>query len=100
MAVLRDNDFNFIFINFISWNNYIIFLNEIIDEDPSASNPYTNGQYVDPNITVSGIGRGSNIGPDASAAPLFRLDTYIAKNWDVIFHPDDYLPICMHVEYK
>lgn len=67
-----------------------IFLNEIIDEDPSASNPYTNGQYVDPNITVSGIGRGSNIGPDASAAPLFRLDTYIAKNWDVIFHPDDY----------
>ena len=39
----------------------IIFDNPITDTDPSLSNPYTNGQTVAANLTVSGIGRGSGI---------------------------------------
>lgn len=65
-----------------------IFSNEITDTDPSDDNPYTNGQYVDPNITVSGIGRGSNITPVQN---LFSNDKYAAYNWSIVFHPDDYI---------
>lgn len=38
-----------------------IFTNPITGTNPSAFNPYVTGQTVSPNITVSGIGRGSGI---------------------------------------
>ncbi|MCK0108107.1 T9SS type A sorting domain-containing protein [Flavobacteriaceae bacterium S0825] len=65
-----------------------IFSNEITDTDPSADNPYTNGQYVDPNITVSGIGRGPGLTRVQSA---HGVNTYAAYNfWTNRFHVDDY----------
>jgi hypothetical protein len=38
-----------------------IFSNPITGTNPNTANPYTAGQTVSPNITVSGIGRGSGI---------------------------------------
>ncbi|WP_347066129.1 IPT/TIG domain-containing protein [Flavobacterium sp. WV_118_3] len=38
-----------------------IFSNPITGTNPNTANPYTTGQTVSPNITVSGIGRGSGI---------------------------------------
>lgn len=38
-----------------------IFSNPITGTNPSSANPYTTGQTVDTNITVSGIGRGTGI---------------------------------------
>ncbi|WP_300492272.1 lamin tail domain-containing protein [Flavobacterium sp.] len=38
-----------------------IFTNPITGTNPNTANPYTAGQTVSPNITVSGIGRGSGI---------------------------------------
>ncbi|MFN4199200.1 MAG: hypothetical protein ACK4FS_09265, partial [Flavobacterium sp.] len=38
-----------------------IFENPIIGTNPNTANPYTAGQVVDPNLTVSGIGRGPGI---------------------------------------
>lgn len=38
-----------------------IFTNPITGTNPNTSNPYTTGQTVNANITVSGIGRGSGI---------------------------------------
>ena len=64
-----------------------IFLNEITDTDPSADNPYTNGQYVDPNITVSGIGRGIGI---TRVQTFLGTNTYAAYNYWPVFHVDDY----------
>ena len=53
-----------------------LWTNPITDTDPSASNPYTNGQTVgSANITVSGIGRGSGI---AASNPSNR---YSASGW-------------------
>jgi hypothetical protein len=54
----------------------VIFSNPITDTDPSAANPYTAGQTVDANLTVSGIGRGSGI--TASTA----LNRYSASGWN------------------
>ena len=53
-----------------------IFDNLITDANPSASNPYTNGQNVALGITASGIGRGTGI--SASSA----LDRYSATGWN------------------
>lgn len=39
----------------------VIFSNAITDNNPSAANPFTAGQTTDPNITASGIGRGTGI---------------------------------------
>lgn len=39
----------------------VIFSNPITGTNPNTANPYTAGQTVVPNITVSGIGRGSGI---------------------------------------
>lgn len=38
-----------------------IFTNPITGVNPNTSNPYTSGQIINANITVSGIGRGSGI---------------------------------------
>ncbi len=52
-----------------------IWTNPITGTNPNLSNPYTAGQLYDPNITVSGIGRGSGIsGTNAN-------DRYNASNW-------------------
>lgn len=53
-----------------------IFTNPITGTNPNTANPYTTGQTVDPNITVSGIGRGSAItGTNAN-------DRYNASDWN------------------
>jgi hypothetical protein len=64
-----------------------IFLNEITDPYPSSVNPYTNNQFVDANITVSGIGRGINITAPTAAQ---TANMYAAQSWSTVFHPDDY----------
>lgn len=49
--------------------------NPITGTNPNISNPYTSGQTVNSNITVSGIGRGAGIsGSNAN-------DRYNANNW-------------------
>jgi len=55
-----------------------IFTNPITAADPSLNNPYTTGQTVNANITVSGIGRGTGI--TASTA----LNRYSAINWNLV----------------
>lgn len=55
----------------------IIFHNPIEGTNPGADNPYTNGQVVDPNITVSGIGRG----PEINALGVVTNDRYNASGW-------------------
>lgn len=53
-----------------------VFSNDISDANPSSANPFTAGQVVDPNITVSGIGRGSGINGDNAA------NRYSANSWN------------------
>lgn len=55
-----------------------IFANPIEGTNPNTSDPYTTGQTFDPNITVSGIGRGSGIvGTNAN-------NRYNANSWDTV----------------
>jgi trimeric autotransporter adhesin len=54
-----------------------IFENLINDPNPSTANPFTSGQTVNPNITVSGIGRGTGINA-ADAA-----NRYNASGWSL-----------------
>jgi len=55
-----------------------IFENAITDPNPSAADPFVIGQVVDPNMTVSGIGRGTGILPSAN------IDRYDASGWDTV----------------
>jgi hypothetical protein len=52
-----------------------IWTNPITGSNPNSANPYTTGQIVDANITVSGIGRGSGITGNAGN------DRYNATAW-------------------
>jgi hypothetical protein len=52
-----------------------IWTNSITGTNPNSTNPYTTGQIVDANITVSGIGRGSGITGNAGN------DRYNATAW-------------------
>jgi hypothetical protein len=53
-----------------------IFINPITGVNPNTNNPYIIGQTIDPNITVSGIGRGTSItGTNAN-------DRYNATGWN------------------
>ncbi|PKB16496.1 fibronectin type III domain-containing protein [Flavobacterium sp. 5] len=52
-----------------------IFSNSIDGVNPNDSNPYTFGQYVDPNISVTGIGRGTAL------YEVNANDRYDAKSW-------------------
>jgi fibronectin-binding autotransporter adhesin len=55
-----------------------IFSNPITGINPSINNPYTTGQTVNPNITVSGIGRGTgNLGANA-------VNRYSAIGWNTV----------------
>ena len=57
-------------------NAQAIFTNPITGTNPNTANPYTTGQTVDANISVSGIGRGTGIiGNNAN-------DRYNAKGWN------------------
>ena len=53
-----------------------IWTNPITDANPSAANPFTAGQTVDPGITVSGIGRGAGIAANAGS------NRYNANGWN------------------
>jgi hypothetical protein len=53
-----------------------IFSNPITGPNPSASDPYTTGQTVDPHLTVSGIGRSSALDAISSS------NQYSGANWD------------------
>lgn len=55
-----------------------IFSNPINGTDPGLVNPYTAGQVVDPNLTVSGIGRGSGINGNAGG------DRYNSNSWNTV----------------
>lgn len=56
----------------------VIWTNPITGTNPNTSNPYTTGQTFDPNITVSGIGRGPGIaGNNAN-------DRYNANSWNTV----------------
>ena len=62
-----------------------IFANTITDANPSAANPFTTGQTLNPNITVSGIGRGPGIVGTAAA------NRYNANTWNAAaFDPSKY----------
>jgi hypothetical protein len=52
-----------------------IFDNPITGTNPNTANPYTTGQTVDPNLTVSGIGRGNGI------AGATANNRYNASGW-------------------
>jgi len=61
-----------------------IYYNSITGTNPNLDNPYLTGQVYDPNITVSGIGRGSGIGGNAANdrynANNFTTDTSVDAN--------------------
>lgn len=68
-----------------SFYGQIIFGNKINDVNPNLSNPYSNGQTFDSNITVSGIGRGSGLNGNVAN------DRYNARDWNLVsFDPNDY----------
>lgn len=69
---------------FAGMANAQIFSNTIVDPNPSNFNPFVLGQVVDPNVTASGIGRGSGINANAGA------DRYNANNWSATFDASDY----------
>lgn len=54
-----------------------IFSNPITDSNPSTANPYTNGQTSDPNITVTGLGRGSGVTANSGS------NRYNATSWNL-----------------
>ncbi len=76
--------FVFLFTFTKSWGQ-AIWDNPITGTNPNTSNPYTTGQTVNANITVSGIGRGSGItGTNAN-------DRYNATSWSTAaFDANDY----------
>jgi hypothetical protein len=61
-----------------------IFTNPITGTNPHTNNPYTSGETTNPNITVSGIGRGAGITGDNAN------DRYSAQNWSIPFDNTDY----------
>lgn len=65
-----------IFLVIVSYSyGQTIFENNINDINPNTFNPYTNGQLVDANIIVSGIGRGAGINGNTAN------DRYNARDW-------------------
>lgn len=74
-----------------------IFENAINGTNPGTLNPYTIGQSVDPNITVSGIARGSGLNGNVGN------DRYNTRDWNLLtIDPDDYIEftISPSVGYK
>ena len=65
----------FLVTNLISGQS--IFSNTITGNNPNNNNPYTIGQVIDGNITVSGISRGTGINGQNGN------DRYNARDWDL-----------------
>ncbi len=63
-------------------NAAVIWTNPITDANPSAANPFTAGQTVASNLTVSGIGRGSGVSANAGS------NRYNAVGWTGNATPD------------
>ena len=62
-----------------------IFTNPITGSDPGQTSPYTTSQVIDPNITVTGISRGSGISGNAGN------NRYNTKGWNsASFDANDY----------
>ena len=61
-----------------------IWSNPIDGPDPSAAPPFTAGQTVDPNITVSGLNNGPGVSFNTAG------NRYNLKGWSPGFDPNDY----------
>lgn len=63
-----------------------IWSNPITGTNPSAENPYTTGQTIDPNITVEGLFRGPGLIANSGA------DRFNARDWTLsgTLDPNDY----------
>lgn len=61
-----------------------IWTNPITDSNPSAANPFTAGQTVAPNLTVSGIGRGPGLNGNSGS------NRYNALPWSATLDANDY----------
>ena len=73
-----------LFIGSFSWGQSI-FTNPLTFVSGIQTSPYTTGQTIDPNITVSGISRGSGITGTAAA------NRYNANGWSTgVFDANDY----------
>jgi hypothetical protein len=66
----------------INGQSQSIFTNPITGTNPNTSNPYTTGQTVDPNLTVSGIGRGSGIN-GVNATNRYNADSWNTASIDL-----------------
>jgi hypothetical protein len=76
--------FVFVFAFTKSWGQSI-WDNPITAADPSLANPFTAGQTVNANITVSGISRGTGIAPSSA------LNRFSASGWNSgAFNANDY----------
>jgi len=75
-----------LFFTFTMASGQAIWTNPIDAANPSTQNPYTTGDVKDPNITVSGIGRGSGIAGNAGTG------RYNATGWTTSgsLNADDY----------
>ena len=56
----------------------VIFTNPITGTDPGLINPYTTGQVISSNLTVTGIGRGIGVTGNAAA------NRYNANSWNTV----------------
>jgi hypothetical protein len=86
----------------------IVWTNPITGSNPGANNPYTTGQTVNGNLTVSGIGRGSGIGK-VDAANQYAADGWpesgsLGANDYFLFHPhpelkllDQFILFCVYL---
>ncbi len=54
-----------------------IYSNPINDPNPSTANPFSAGDVLDPNLTASGVGRGSGVTANAGS------NRYNAANWSL-----------------
>ncbi len=61
-----------------SWANAQgIYSNPINDPNPSTANPFNGGDVLDPNLTATGVGRGSGVTANAGS------NRYNAANWSL-----------------
>jgi len=68
--------FVILFLFFQLGHGQSIWTNPITDTNPSSTNPYTNGDVKDPNITVSGIRRGPNV------VAVNTPNQFVASGWN------------------
>jgi hypothetical protein len=66
--------------------NAVNILSNPIDTAVQTDNPFTGGQTFDPNITVSGIGHGSGVTPNAATGGT----RYNMQNWAASLDANDY----------